>query len=356
MDARTLGRTGLEITRLGYGAIKLPRISEEEAVACVNRAIDLGINFIDTARCYGNSEEKLGKVMATRRGEVVLASKVIRRSRQEAEEDVATSLRLLQTDVIDLYQIHDVSDREDYETATGPGGALDAVRAARDRGQVRFIGVSGHSIDILLEAIETGWFDTVQVAHNLANTAAAERLLPRAQELGIGVINMKPLAGGNLPKPAEQSGDDGAAEYEITAAAALRFCMTNPHVTVVIPGMQALSEVEENVATAEGFSPMGDEDAQRYTEMAQALGEGFCRACNYCQPCKAEIDISGVLTTLGRRKRFQGDWDFHHRMRVQYAGFEKNAEDCLDCGECEGRCPYDLPIREMLKEAQEMLT
>ncbi len=352
MERRVLGRTGLEISRLGYGAIKLPRLSADEAAACVNRAIDLGVTFIDTARCYGDSEEKLGHVMAKRRDEVVLASKVIHRTREEAEEDIATSLRLLQTDVIDLYQIHDVSDRGDYERTTGPGGALEALRAARDKGQVRFIGVSGHNVDILLEAIETGWFDTVQVAHNLANIAAAEKLLPRAAELNIGVINMKPLAGGNLPKPVEQPDDDN--DYAVTAAAALRFCMTNPHVTVIIPGMQALSEVEENVATAESFTPMADDEAKRYMDMAQSLGKGFCRGCNYCQPCQSEIDISGILRTLGMRKRFQGDWDFHHRMRAQYAAFDKAVDECLDCGECEERCPYDLPIREMLREAQEM--
>jgi len=353
MEKRALGRTGVEVTRLGYGGIKLPRISEDEAAACVNRAIDLGINFIDTARCYGNSEEKIGRVMAKRRDEVVLASKVIRRSRKEAEEDIATSLKLLQTDCIDLYQIHDVSARENYEKAIGPDGALDAVRAARDKGQVRFIGVSGHDIDILLEAIETGWFDTVQVAHNLANTGAAQTLLPRARELNVGVVNMKPLGGGNLLKPIEQ--DEEALEYDITAVAAIRFCMTNPDVTVVIPGMQAIAEIEENVATANSFVPMSDEEVKRYTEMATMLGEGFCRGCDYCQPCQAEIRISGILQTLGYRKRFQGDWDFHHRMRVQYASFEKNVDDCLDCGECEERCPYDLPIREMLGEAKELL-
>ncbi len=354
MESRVLGRTGLTVSRLGYGGIKLPGISEEEAAACVNRAIDLGVNFIDTARCYGDSEAKIGRVMAKRRDEVVLASKVIRRSREEAEEDIATSLKLLQTDVIDLYQIHDVSLREQYARATGPNGALDAVRAARDKGQVRFIGVSGHNLDILLEAIETGWFDTVQVAYNLANTGAAEKLLGRAAELNVGVINMKPLAGGNLVKPVEVFDDQD--EYAVTAEAALRFCMTQPHVTVVIPGMRSLAEVEENAATAERFSPMTDEEAQRYMDMARSLGKGFCRGCNYCQPCTADINISGILTTLGLRKRFQGDWDFHHRMKERYAAFEKNVEDCVDCGECEGRCPYQLPIREMLREAHEMLS
>jgi predicted aldo/keto reductase-like oxidoreductase len=354
MVKRLLGRTGLEVSRLGYGAIKLPGVSEEEAVALVNRAIDLGVNFIDTARCYGDSEAKLGRAMAKRRDEVVLASKVIRGSRQEAEEDIATSLKMLQTDWIDLYQIHDVSMRQKYERVTGPGGALEALRAARDKRQVRFIGVSGHNLDVLLEAAETGWFDTIQVAYNLANTAPAERLLPRARELDIGIINMKPLGGGNLPKPVDLAGKDGA-EYQVTAAACLRFIMTNPDVTVVIPGMRAMREVEENVSTAERFVPMTAEEARRLTEMASSLGKGFCQACDYCQPCEAEISISGILRTLGFRKRFQGDWDFQYRMRRQYAAFKKTADDCLDCGKCEERCPFKLPIREMLREAKAML-
>ena len=355
MEKRRLGRTGLEVSRLGYGAIKLPGVSAEEAVALVNRALDLGVTFIDTARCYGDSEAKLGHVMAKRRDEVVLASKVIRGSREEAEEDLATSLSLLQTDCIDVYQIHDVSMPEKYEKVVGPGGSLEALQAARDKGQIRFIGVSGHNLAVLLEALETGWFDTVQVAYNLANTAAAEKLLPRARELDLGVINMKPLGGGNLPKPVNL-GDDTETEYAVTAEAALRFNMTNPNVSVVIPGMQALNEVEENVATAEEFVPMGEEEAALFVEMASSLGEGFCRACNYCQPCDAEIDVSGILQTLGYRKRFQGDWDFYYRMRAQYAAYERTTDDCLDCGECEGRCPYELPIREMLKEAKELLS
>ena len=353
MERRTLGRTGMEVTRLGYGAIKLPRVSEEVAADLLNRAIDLGVNFIDTARGYGDSEAKVGQVMAKRRDEVYLASKVIRRSRKEAEEDVATSVKLLRTDHVDLYQIHDVSTRESYEQAVGPGGALEAVRAARDKSRVRFIGVSGHDLDILMEAVETGWFDTVQASYNLANAAAAEKLQPRAQALNMGVINMKPLAGGNLLKPMEWREDEDAPKYDVTADAALRFAMTNPHVTVVIPGMQAMEEVEENVAIAERFTPMPQEEAERLMDMARSLGEGFCRGCNYCQPCSAEIDISGILQTLGYRKRFQGDWDFTHRMRMKYASFDKTVDDCLDCEECEGRCPFKLPIREMLAEAKE---
>jgi len=350
-----LGRTGFESKVLGYGGIKLPGVSEEEAASLVNRAIDLGVNFIDTARCYGDSEAKIGQVMSKRRDEVFLATKVIRRTRKEAEEDIETSLKLLQTDRIDLYQVHDVSARSNYETVTGPDGALEAILDARDKGKVRFVGVSGHQLDILLEAIETGIYDTVQVAYNLANSAAAEALLPRARELNVGVIIMKPMAGGQLLTPVELRPDEEAQKYEITAEAALRFVMTNQNVSVVIPGMRAMHEVEENLAVAERFVPMSQEDIERYTEMAGLLGEGFCRGCGYCQPCPEEIDIAGILRTSGYVKRFQGDWDMRHRMRTQYAAFERTVDDCADCGQCEEKCPYDLPIRGQLKETSEML-
>lgn len=340
---------------MGFGGIKLPGVSQEEAAALVNRAIDLGTNFVDTARCYGDSEEKIGHVMAKRRDEVFLATKVLRRSRAEAAEDIATSLKLLQTDCIDLYQVHDISTRESCEAATGPGGALEAILAARDAGKVRFVGVSGHNTDMLIEAIETGIYDTVQVAYNLANTAAAEKLLPRAKELGVGVINMKPMAGGQLLIPIEQQPDEDAPEYDITAEAALRFVMTNPNVSVVIPGMRAMAEVEENLAIGERFQPLSAEEIERYTEMATLLGEGFCRTCGYCLPCTEEIDIPAVLQTIGYVKRFQGDWDCRHRMVEQYHSFEKTSEDCSDCEECESKCPYKLPVREMLKEAHSTL-
>ncbi|NOZ21001.1 MAG: aldo/keto reductase [Planctomycetes bacterium] len=355
METAILGRTGLEVKRLGFGGIKLPRVeSPELAAQIVERAIDLGVNFIDTARGYGPSEERIGMVMKKRRDEVVLASKVIRRTREEAEEDIETSLRNLQTDRIDLYQVHDLSLWENYEKATGPGGALEAVQAARDAGKVRYIGVSGHELDILVEAINSGVFDTVQVAYNLANRGAAEKVIPLAKEKDMGVINMKPFAGGMMLAEVKRT-DEDADLPQITAEAGLRFCLSQPDITVVIPGMQKLEEVDENLAIAEAFRPLSDEEAEQYMKAAASLGEGFCRGCEYCQPCPEEIQVHEIMQTIGHVKRFQGDWDIFHRMKQKYQSLEKTIADCADCGECEEKCPFHLPIRETMKEAEERL-
>jgi len=355
METATLGRTGLTINRLGFGGIKLPRVESPKLAAdIVERAIDKGVNFIDTARVYGTSEERIGAVMKRRREEVVLASKVIRRTRKEAEEDIETGLRNLQTDHIDLYQIHDVSIWENYEKATGPGGALEAVLAARDAGKVRYIGISGHELDVLAEAIRTDIFDTVQVAYNLANRQAAEKVIPLAKERNMGVINMKPFAGGMLLTEVKRS-DDDADLPQISADAALRFCLGQRDITVVIPGMQRLEEVDENVAIAESFARLSTDELETYVKAALSLGEGFCRACEYCQPCPEGIQIHEIMQAIGHVKRFQGDWDMLHRMRQKYQSLEKNATDCADCGECEGRCPFHLPIRDTMKEAEERL-
>ncbi|MEW6358417.1 MAG: aldo/keto reductase [Planctomycetota bacterium] len=355
MQTAILGRTGLEVKRLGFGAIKLPRVANAELAAqIVARAIDLGVNFIDTARVYGNSEERIGRVMKKRRDEVVLASKVIRRTRKEAEEDIATSLRNLQTDRIDLYQIHDVSLWESYEKAIGPGGALEAVLAARDAGKVKYIGVSGHDLDVLIESINTGIFDTVQVAYNLANPKAAEKVIPLARQKNMGVINMKPFAGGMLLTEVKRTGDD-ADLPQITAEVGLRFCLGQPDITVVIPGMQKLEEVDKNLAIAEAFRPLSKEETEPYVKAALSFGEGFCQACEYCQPCPEEIQIHEIMQSIGYVKRFQGDWEILHRMRQKYRSLEKTAADCADCGKCEERCPFHLPIRETMKEAEQRL-
>ena len=208
--------------------------------------------------------------------------------------------------------------------------------------------------DILIEAIHTGIYDTVQVAYNLTNRAAAEKLIPLAKEKNMGIINMKPFAGGMMLEEVQRVEED-ADLPQTTADVGLRFCLGNADISVVIPGMQKIEEVEENVQIAEAFTPLPPDEIETYVKAALSFGQGFCRGCEYCQPCPEEIQIHEIMQAYAFTKRFPGDWDIFHRMRQKYRSLEKNIDDCADCGECEEKCPFHLPIRETMKEAEQKL-
>ena len=166
MEKRRLGRTGMEVTCIGFGALPMQRCTMEEAGEVLHKALDSGINFIDTARAYTDSEEKIGRHISSRRSEYYLATKSLKRTKEGMAKDIDLSLRLLKTDYIDLYQIHNVKKREEYEQAMGPGGALEALKEAQQAGKIRFIGITGHDYDLLVEGIKTNEFATVQAPFN----------------------------------------------------------------------------------------------------------------------------------------------------------------------------------------------
>lgn len=346
MEKRILGRTGLKVTIIGFGGIPIIDKPNEEAIAVVERALDLGINFIDTARAYErkngpflSSEEKIGEVMRRRRGEVVLATKTHTRAREGAAADIEKSLANLKTDYVDLLQLHAVDSMEALEQVLSSDGALAAVQTAQRAGKVRFIGITGHRPDVLLEALKTGLFDTVMVPVNIVdrfiyNPEAS--LLPYAEAHNIGVIVMKPLAGGALKENVPE---------------ALRYSMAQK-VTTVIPGMGTVHEVEENVAIGQSFQPLAPEEEDRLAKQARALGSDFCRQCGYCKPCSVGIDIPFVFRLEGYFTRYgQKEW-----AKAQYAEVEIKASECIECGNCEPRCPYSLPIINKLKIAHARLT
>ena len=175
MRYKKLGGTGLEVSVIGYGAIKLPRISQDVATACINRALDLGVNFIDTARAYGDSERKIGIATEGRRDEFYIATKTGERTADGAKADLKTSLSELKMDRIDLWQLHSVSDREQYEKVMGPGGALEAAKWAKKQGLVDHIGITIHrDLDVMRDAIESGEFETIMLAHSVLDQESVE--------------------------------------------------------------------------------------------------------------------------------------------------------------------------------------
>ena len=329
MERRRLGRTGLEVTCMGFGALPIQRCSMEEAGPVLHAALDQGINFIDTARGYSDSEEKIGRHLSGRRNEFVLATKSFARSREGMAQDIDTSLKLLKTDVIDLYQVHNIKKRPELDTVLGPDGALEALKEAQKAGKIRHIGITGHDYDLLVEGIETHEFSTVQAPFNPVELKALERLFPLAQQMDIGRIVMKPLGGGQFDNK----------------TAALRFILAHD-ISVVIPGMDEVAHIHENLAAAEPFVALTAAEKETLDREVAELGKNFCRRCGYCMPCPQGIEIPLLFIFHLQYERY----GMQQVIPQKYATLPAKASDCIECGVCETRCPYDLPIRERMKK------
>ena len=326
MEYRVLGKTGLRVSRLGFGGIPIQRIDAEGTKALMHRLLEAGVNYIDSARGYTVSEEYIGYGLEGIRDKFILATKGRGLTKQAMQKDLETSLHNFRTDYIDLYQFHNPS-LEDLETITTPGGALEALRDAQAAGTVRHIGLTAHSVQVFEKALDMDWVETIMFPYNLVENQGTE-LIAKCQEKNIGFICMKPLAGGAI--------DD--------ASLALRYIVQNPAVTVVIPGMANDQELSQNLAAVSNSAPLTGDETAKIQAIRDSLGTQFCRRCNYCAPCTVGIHIPQLFVLEGYLTRYGlADW-----AKGRYET-ETKASACIECGACEGRCPYHLPIREMMK-------
>ena len=328
MEYTNLGNTGLKVSRLGFGGIPIQRITQEEATALIHKLPEYGINYIDTARGYTVSEEYLGIAMEGIRDKFVLATKSMARTREAMEKDIETSLKNLRTDHIDLYQVHNAPPAQ-MKIVTGEGGALEALLEAKAAGKIGHIGITAHEIGTFEMALEMDWVETIMFPYNFVELQAAD-LIRKCAEKGKGFICMKPLAGGAIEN----------------APLAMRFIASNKDITVNIPGMASEDELKQNVAAACDPAPLSEDDLKEVQNIRDTLGNQFCRRCNYCQPCTMGINISFCFTINGYLTRYGlKDWAIG-----RYKGMAVEPNACIECGMCESRCPYHLPIIEMLKD------
>lgn len=329
MQYVTLGKTGLKISRLGFGGIPIQRVDAATTKELVKSMAEKGINYIDTARGYTVSESYLGEALEGLRDKFVLATKSMSRTKEAMAKDIEISLGNLRTNYIDLYQVHNPG-LKDIDTVTAPGGALEALMEAKEAGKIGHIGLTAHSVEVFEKALSLPWVETIMFPYNIVESQG-EELIKKCQELNVGFIAMKPLAGGAI--------EDGTL--------ALRYISANPNVTVVIPGMYDLKEIDENMAAVENEAPLTKEELDKMQEVKNQLGSNFCRRCNYCAPCTVGINIPSVFLFQGYLDRYGlGDW-----AKDRYSSMAVKASACVGCGACETRCPYHLPIREMLKDA-----
>lgn len=321
-----LGRTGLMVTKPAFGVLPLQRVEMNEAVRILRKAYDNGINYYDTARAYTDSEEKIGQALSGVRKDIVISTKTQARKKDTLEKHLETSLKTLRTDYIDIYQLHNpatLPDRED------PESLYEAMVKAKEKGQIRFIGVTNHRRPVALEAVASSLYDTIQFPLSLLADADDLNLVEACKKSDVGFIAMKALSGGLITNiPAAVAFMD---QYENVAP---------------IWGIQRETELDQFIEL-EKNPPRLDEEMRRAIEKdRQELGGDFCRGCGYCMPCPAEIPINMAarLSFLLMRSPYQrfleDDWKAQ-MMKI---------EDCTECGNCLEQCPYNLKTPELLKK------
>jgi predicted aldo/keto reductase-like oxidoreductase len=360
LQKRTLGRTGLQVSVVGFGGTWISQLSMDEAVKVVRRAFELGINYFDTAKLDGDSEQKIGAALKDVRDECVLATKTASRTKRESLADFKTSLRRLRTDRLDLIQLHGIDDEKTLSRAMGSGGSLEMCKKARSEGLVDYVGVTSHKPRVLIRAIETNEFDTVLVPLNVVTRQALEELIPLAKELDVGVAIMKPLSAktsrivtclynpslsllSDEPELKALLGQDAASMVR----SALNFVLSQD-VSVVVTGFKSVEEVEAAAQVGNEYKGLTEAEKSRFS--VQFDGK-YCRDCGLCLPCPQNIDIAAAL----RFYTLYAAYGLKNWAKKLYNGLEVNAAECTECGECEPKCPYNLPIMSMLKDTHAYL-
>lgn len=329
-----LGRTGIKVKQLGFGGIPIQRVAEDTAVEVVRHAVESGLDFIDTSRMYTTSETRIGKALQKTGKQVVLATKSFQRKADAILKDVETSLNELQTDFVDIYQCHAVRNEQEYAMVVAEDGALAGLKQAKEKGQIGYIGLTSHSLDLLEKVVDDGFFDTIMVCFSFLEPAARERVIPAAKKNDIGVIAMKPFSGGVIEQP------------EI----ALKWVLSQPEV-LVLAGVEETALFDQNWRTFISGQMLTAQDRGIIAEIRKTQEKAFCRRCDYCQPCSEEIPIQFVLGAPSIIKR-SGSQALKGPL-LSYA--LAKAKTCTACGDCMERCPYELPIPDLIKEKLEWI-
>ena len=320
-----LGRTNLMVSRVGFGALPIQRISLEEAAYLLRKAYDNGINFFDTARGYTDSEEKIGYALSDVRPNIIIATKSHAKDKKTHFENLETSLKNLKTDYIDIYQLHNPPELPDPDD---PDGLYSGLLEARQKGMIRFIGITNHRLNVAMDAVTSGLYDTIQFPLSSLSSDEDVKLVKEAGKYDIGFIAMKPLSGGLITR----------------VAATFAFLSQFDNV-VPIWGIQRKWELDEFIRL-ENNPPALDDNMWKVIEQDRKELQGaFCRGCGYCLPCPADIPIpfAARMSLLLKRAPYQGYLSDEWNERME------RIERCTGCGHCRAHCPYGLDTPALLK-------
>lgn len=328
METVRLGRTNLVVSRNGFGALPIQRVSMEEACRILRKAYNHGINYFDTARAYSDSEEKLGNALHDVREKIIISTKTGATTAEDFWEHLHTSLKLLQTAYIDIYQFHNPS----FCPKPGDGtGLYEAMVEAKEKGMIRHIGITNHRLAVAEEAVKSGLYETLQFPFSYLASGKEQELVRLCEEHDVGFICMKALAGGLITH------SDAAYAYLAQFPVA------------PIWGIQRESELDEFLSYHHNPPALSPErKAFIEKERAELVGD-FCRGCGYCMPCPAGIEINTCarMSLLLRRSPMAG-----HLSETGQAKMKK-IEDCLHCGKCKSKCPYGLDTPALLQKNYE---
>lgn len=329
METVKLGRTGIVVNRNGFGALPVQRVNKDEAKVILRKAYQNGINFFDSARAYSDSEEKIGLALSDVRKDIYIATKTMATTVEKFWEDLNTSLELLKTDYIDIYQFHN----PDFCPKPGDGtGLYEAMLEAKKQGKIRFIGLTNHRLHIAREAVESNLYDTLQFPFSYLASKKEEELVNLCKEKDIGFICMKALSGGLITR----------------SDVAYAYLATFPN-TLPIWGIQKESELDEFISYNDNPPALNDEIKQVIDHDRQELAGEFCRGCGYCMPCPMGIEINQCARmSLMLRRSPSANWLSKHWQEEM-----KKIETCINCGACKSKCPYELNTPELLKKNYE---
>lgn len=329
MQTVTLGKTELTVSKNGFGALPIQRITKSEAVYLLQKAFYHGINYFDTARMYTDSEEKLGAAFEYTRDKIIISTKTGAQNAEDFWKDLETSLMKLKTDYIDIYQFHNPP------FCPKPGdesGLYDAILKAKEQGKIRHIGITNHRLAVAKEAIASGLYETMQFPFCYLATDADLEIVSLCKEKNMGFIAMKALSGGLI--------NDSALAYAYLA----QFDHVAP-----IWGVQRERELDEFLSYQENPPVLTEKmQAQIEKDRAELSGE-FCRGCGYCMPCPVGIEINNCARmSLMLRRAPKSEY-----LTEEWQEKMKKIEDCLECGQCMSKCPYGLKTPELLKKNYE---
>lgn len=333
MQMRRLGRTGLEVSAIGCGGIPIFRAEKAEAVKVLKHAMDLGVNYFDTARGYdkGGSEDRLSDAIKGRRRQVIIGSKATARKKSDMAKAIDESLKTLQVDYIDVYKCHHVITPEEWAQVSGPDGAMEALREAREAGKIRFIGISGHRPEVLAEAVKTGEIDVLLIPFNFVKDEPAEVLFPHTRDWDVGVTIMKPL-GGSLFQHAD---------------ICLRWILQHEAVSTICVGMWKKWEVDQNVAVGNNPEPLNLEERDWLMDERARWDREYCRLCYKCEEkCSEGVPTRSLMILDLNYRRFG-------MARMMANGMDKQiaaTAACETCAhhQCAGYCAYGLPIPDLM--------
>jgi predicted aldo/keto reductase-like oxidoreductase len=373
MQYREFGKTGIKISALGFGSMRLPQkhvddknvFDYEESIRIIHRAFELGVNYIDTAPGYCDTESEIivGQALKGWRDKVYLSTKnpIEDASGEHFLQRLESSLKKLDTDYIDFYHMWGIDLKTYRNEIAVPDGPLSAAIKAKEQGLIKHLSFSFHDDpENMKTIIDEGIFETVLCQYNLLDRSN-EDSIAYAHEKGIGVVIMGPVGGGRLGAPSDVIKSLLPGKMKSSAETALRFVLANPGVTCALSGMSTIEMVEENAEVASNASRLSEEEIAAVNaalEENKRLAELYCTGCNYCMPCPNEINIPLNFRLMNYHKVY--NLTEYARQEYQNIGTNdwmkgKKAEECMECGLCEEKCPQKLEIMKQLKETAKAL-